>query len=115
MDIGVLPEFRNPTQWAIPIEQVYWEGIEKAVRAERLGFDHFWTSEHHFAVDSWSPSLLTILAAAARTERIRLAMPIALAPASFASWPTSEPTGPLAAATTTVSPGFGLPIDRRPE
>ena len=52
MDIGILPEFRNPTQWAIPIEQVYREGIEKAVLAERLGFDHFWTSEHHFAVDS---------------------------------------------------------------
>ena len=52
MDIGMLPEFRNPTQWTIPIEQVYREGIEKAVLAERLGFDHFWASEHHFAVDS---------------------------------------------------------------
>ena len=81
MDIGILPEFRNPTQWAIPIEQVYREGIEKAVAAERLGFDHFWTSEHHFAVDSWSPSLLTILAAAAaRTERIRLGTFIIILP-----------------------------------
>ena len=70
MDIGILPEFRNPTQWAIPIEQVYREGIEKAVAAERLGFDHFWTSEHHFAVDSWSPSLLTILAAAAALDSV---------------------------------------------
>jgi serine/threonine protein kinase len=42
------------------------------------------------------------------------AMPTALAPAVFASWPTSDPTGPLAAATTTVSPGAGLPITRRP-
>src|SRR5271157_875338 len=42
------------------------------------------------------------------------AMPTALAPAIFASWPTSDPTGPLAAATTTVSPGVGLPITRRP-
>ena len=31
----------------------------------------------------------------------------ARAPASFASWPTSEPTGPVAAATTAVSPGCG--------
>ena len=69
MDIGILPEFRNPTQWAVPIEQVYREGIEKAVLAERLGFDHFWTSEHHFAIDSWSPSLLTILAAAPPARR----------------------------------------------
>src|SRR3989442_2128160 len=41
-------------------------------------------------------------------------MPTALAPASWASCPTSDPTGPLAAATTTVSPGCGLPIARRP-
>jgi hypothetical protein len=38
------------------------------------------------------------------------AMPTALAPAILASWPTSEPTGPLAAATTVVSPGLDLPI-----
>jgi hypothetical protein len=38
------------------------------------------------------------------------AMPTALAPASLASRPTGEPTGPLAAATTTVSPGLDLPI-----
>ena len=81
MDIGILPEFRNPAQWATPIEQIYREGIEKAVLAERLGFDHFWTSEHHFAVDSWSPSLLTILAAAAaRTSRIRLGTFIIILP-----------------------------------
>src|SRR5882724_10951089 len=43
-----------------------------------------------------------------------LAIPTALAPASWASCPTSDPTGPLAAATTTVSPGCGLPITRRP-
>ena len=33
-----------------------------------------------------------------------LAMLIGLAPSILASWPTSEPTGPLAAATTMVSP-----------
>src|SRR2546422_4556051 len=41
-------------------------------------------------------------------------MPTALAPASWAICPTSDPTGPLAAATTTVSRGCGLPITRRP-
>jgi len=29
MDIGILPEFRNPTPWAIPIEQVYGKGSKK--------------------------------------------------------------------------------------
>ena len=42
------------------------------------------------------------------------AMPTARQPLSFAIWPTSEPTGPVAAATTTVSPGFGWPMLRRP-
>ena len=54
---------------------------KRPVLAERLGFDHFWTSEHHFTVDSWSPSLLTILsAAAARTARIRLGTFIIILP-----------------------------------
>ena len=34
----------------------------------------------------------------------------ALAPTILASCPTSDPTGPLAEATTTVSPAFGLPM-----
>ena len=42
------------------------------------------------------------------------AMPTARAPRIFASCPTVAPTGPLAAATTTVSPGFGWPIWVRP-
>ena len=41
-------------------------------------------------------------------------MPTARAPLSLAIWPTAEPTGPVAAATTTVSPGCGFPITRRP-
>jgi len=42
-------------------------------------------------------------------------MPTARAPLILATWPTAEPTGPVAAATTTVSPGFGRSISRRPE
>ena len=42
MDIGILPEFRNPTQWAIPIEQVYQEGIEKALLIGRRGLSFDW-------------------------------------------------------------------------
>src|SRR5215831_8542349 len=42
------------------------------------------------------------------------AIPTALAPAILASWPASDPTGPLAAATTTVSPAAGFPITVSP-
>ena len=41
-------------------------------------------------------------------------MPTARAPFSLAIWPTAEPTGPVAAATTTVSPGWGFPSSSRP-
>ncbi len=36
-----------------------------------------------------------------------LAMPATRQPRIFASWPTTEPTAPAAADTTTVSPGLG--------
>jgi hypothetical protein len=42
------------------------------------------------------------------------AMPTARAPLTLAIWPTAEPTGPVAAATTTVSPGCGSPIASSP-
>ena len=41
-------------------------------------------------------------------------MPTARAPLSLAIWPTSEPTAPEAADTTTVSPGCGLPDLEKP-
>ena len=42
------------------------------------------------------------------------AMPTARAPRALAIWPTAEPTGPVAAATTTVSPACGRPISSSP-
>jgi hypothetical protein len=41
-------------------------------------------------------------------------MPTARAPFSFASWPTTLPTAPEAAVTTTVSPAFGAQMSFRP-
>ena len=65
IDFGLLLAFRNPPQWAQPREQLYEDHIEQAVYAEALGYDTVWTTEHHFAEDEWSPSLLPILAAMA--------------------------------------------------
>ncbi|GAA5051472.1 MsnO8 family LLM class oxidoreductase [Nocardia callitridis] len=47
--------------------------VERAVRAERLGFDRFWTAEHHAVpgIASAAPTLL-LAAIGARTDRIRL-------------------------------------------
>ena len=41
-------------------------------------------------------------------------MPTARRPSDLASCPTIDPTGPVAAATTSVSPALGLPISCNP-
>jgi alkanesulfonate monooxygenase SsuD/methylene tetrahydromethanopterin reductase-like flavin-dependent oxidoreductase (luciferase family) len=57
---------------------LYQELLEHAREAERLGFDGFALTEHHFWYDGYCPSLLPVLGAVARrTERIRL-IPCAL-------------------------------------
>ena len=81
MNIGLLMCFRNPPRWAVPFERLYAEYLDDVTLAENLGFDSVWLSEHHFAEDGYSPSLLPIAGAiAARTTKIRIGTALLLLP-----------------------------------
>jgi probable F420-dependent oxidoreductase len=59
----------------------YRDIIELARRAEALGFDSAWVSEHHGSSDGYLPSLLPMLGAlAAATDRLALGTGVVLAP-----------------------------------
>ncbi|HTY56503.1 MAG TPA: LLM class flavin-dependent oxidoreductase [Candidatus Binataceae bacterium] len=81
LNVGLLFAFRNPTQWRIPFTDLYEGHLRQCVKAEELGYDTIWLTEHHFLEDGYSPSLLPIAAAiGARTERVRIGTFVVLLP-----------------------------------
>jgi alkanesulfonate monooxygenase SsuD/methylene tetrahydromethanopterin reductase-like flavin-dependent oxidoreductase (luciferase family) len=61
--------------------ELYSESLALSAEAEALGFDSVWTSEHHFADDSYMSALLPVSAAiAARTTSIDIGTGLVLAP-----------------------------------
>ena len=81
MDVGLLFPFRNPPQWRKPWPQFYAEQLKQTQVAEELGYDTVWLTEHHFAEDGYSPSLLPIAGAvAAMTSRVRIGTFLLLLP-----------------------------------
>ena len=80
-DLGLMFSFRNPAAWRRPFPDVYRDELELIVEAEELGFDTIWLTEHHFADDGYSPSIVPLAAAiAARTQRVRIGFNLLLLP-----------------------------------
>lgn len=81
MRFGFMEDFRNPVKWRRPFPDLYESLLTQIERAEDLGYDHVWLTEHHFTEDGYNPSLLpTAAAIAARTTRIRIGTFILLLP-----------------------------------
>lgn len=81
VDMGLMFSFRNPAAWRRPFVEVYRDELALIEYAEELGFDTIWLTEHHFADDGYSPSILTLAAAiAARTTRVRIGFNLLLLP-----------------------------------
>ena len=79
MDFGLHMPFRNPPIWHRPYADLYAEHLTHIERAEELGYDTVWLTEHHFSEDGYSPSLIPIASAiAARTQRIRIGTAVLL-------------------------------------
>jgi alkanesulfonate monooxygenase SsuD/methylene tetrahydromethanopterin reductase-like flavin-dependent oxidoreductase (luciferase family) len=78
---GLWYDFRNPPRWRQEPSALYREIVAQAVRAEALGWDDVWLSEHHFIDDDYTPSMLPLAAAvAARTTRMRVGTSVLLLP-----------------------------------
>ena len=78
---GLWYDFRNPPQWRRDNTEIYHACFDQIVRAEALGFDDIWLSEHHFLEDCYSPSMLAIgCAIAARTQAVDIGTSVLLLP-----------------------------------
>src|SRR6266542_483889 len=57
---GLWYDFRNPPQWRQDPARLYEAILAQAARAEALGWDDVWLSEHHFIEDGYTPSMLPL-------------------------------------------------------
>ena len=108
LDIGVMFSFRNPAQWRRPFAEVYANELRLIRRAEELGYDTIWLTEHHFADDGYSPSIIPIAAAiAALTERVRIGFNLLLLPLHNAIRVAEDIATLDVLSNGRIDPGFG--------
>jgi alkanesulfonate monooxygenase SsuD/methylene tetrahydromethanopterin reductase-like flavin-dependent oxidoreductase (luciferase family) len=78
--IGFGPQFANLDGQLSDLE-AYQRDLELAARAEEVGFDSVWTSEHHFSDYQLTSQLLMFLSwVAGQTERVRLGTMVTVLP-----------------------------------
>ncbi len=78
MRLGLLYDLANPPEWHRDWSEFYGYELDQTTRAEKLGVDGIWVTEHHFTY-GYTPSPLTFLSAvAARTTSVRLGTAVLL-------------------------------------
>src|SRR5579883_2076825 len=78
---GYQIDFRNPPASGRSFTDLYHAMFRQIERAEQLGFDSIWLTEHHLTDDGYLPSLMPMAAAiAARTRRVQIGTYVLLFP-----------------------------------
>jgi alkanesulfonate monooxygenase SsuD/methylene tetrahydromethanopterin reductase-like flavin-dependent oxidoreductase (luciferase family) len=83
MKLGYFNQLQMPKPWPENAEvALYKEAMEQAVRAEAVGFDYYWQTEHHFYPEIGHSSCpeLFLAALAQHTSTIRLGLGVVVLP-----------------------------------
>jgi len=71
--VGLFLDMRNPPEWRRDWHDFYESWLERLARAEKLGIDSVWLTEHHLFEDGYLSQPLTFAAAiASRTKTMKI-------------------------------------------